>query len=536
MAFRLGLLFLLAGESSCRASEIPPDGDYLIRILFVRHGFSCANVPWNACTKNATQLTPEGMGGLAYNDAVTKLNGLLLPNEPVSMLGMNGSWGLKPRGWPIPGKSKTDDGKSDDCLLKVLNTTLVNDDYNEFGNLVAIRQLVRDPHLTACSQHIASTAAEVLSSWLESEAIKFDLVGSSSLKRAIETVELVYMRNPSKAASKVATIMPLPYLNEKNMGTPFQPENYPYPDGVQEAQMRELLGTNSTPLDSAFASFPQEDQMWDKFKAVLSLNILPSLISGSPTVANLELLAKLEERDIDGHRVFPEQSSWPQIVQQPIEHVDLGSREYVWKAPFEEASYKQLKAGGAKELVIGIGSHSHLLMEHCWHGKSKPNNLAVLEKLLHVKVVASNKVSERGDVVTKTSFEVSEGAEPCRLIMDAPPPPDPGSLTKSDLGANCETPFDVSLFMDLAAEPPVGETSSCMSAKSKRAFTLKPQHPTRLFSKRPRLKHSDMASVTLMAAIAAGAFPGVLVAARRFLWRGSQKHTPLVEGDSEYEQ
>ena len=53
--------------------------------------------------------------------------------------------------------------------MKALNKTLRNDEYDAEGNLIGLRQLVRDPLLTECGHHKSETAAKVLAGWFEQE-------------------------------------------------------------------------------------------------------------------------------------------------------------------------------------------------------------------------------------------------------------------------------------------------------------------------------------------------------------------------------
>lgn len=463
----------VVGSSETPAGELPPppaNGTYLFKLLFVRHGFSCANVPWNACTKDADKLTPEGMGEHVYAKMLDEVDALLKAKEPDSMVGLDREWGFVPRGWKIPGKSKTADGKSDDCLFKVKNTSLVDDQYDDFGNLVALRQIIKDPHITACDQQKAAAGAKVLADWFKKEGIKFDLVGASSLKRAIETVEVMYMQNPYNAAvEKIKAITPLPYLNEKNLGTPFQPENFPYPADVQEKQIKEVFG-EMTKIDGGLSvgktPYPRGDQQWDKFKVVLAMDLLASLLAGVEDMQpNPALVAALEEGRAAGKPKFLVESDWPQVRDEPLKAVTAGPLHYEWQAPIPGKDYKDQKGAGAQEFVIGIGSHSHLLSQYCLEGTHKPNNLAVLEKRMTVKVET---------VDGKTTFKVAEVDGPCRLIMDAPPSPKPGTLASTDYGENCKVPFDFKPFMDVQPEPKAGKLSSCMAEGSSKHFPLGP--------------------------------------------------------------
>lgn len=467
-------------DAAAAASPVPANGSYLVRLLFVRHGFSCANVPWNACTTNASQLTADGMGSDTYAALVDSLDELLLPREPASMVGMNRSFGIKPRGWPIPGTSKTLDGKADDCLVKVLNDTLVDGQYDEFGNLVAVRQLVRDPHITACDQHRAKAASRALSAWLEREEIVFDLVASSPLKRAIETAQWMFMDTLYGPASKrVQEIAVLPYVSEKNEGTPFQPENYPYPAGEQGKQLEEVLGARmaslSLGLTSGPGAYPGKDQQWDKFKVVLALEVLPALLARRATkgdgpretlawTPNPALVGALEQGRAAGEPVIPTRSGWPQVRDQPLDSVKAGPLRYQWQEPIIAGEYEEAKAhGSAPELVIGLGSHGAVMMNYCLEGAGRPNNLAVFEKRMRVNVDTRD---------GSTVFTVAEQEGPCRIIMDAPSAPVPGTLSRSDLGENCKDPFDVALFMDLAPEPAPGQASRCMSMAHAESFPL----------------------------------------------------------------
>mmetsp|Transcript_15709 Transcript_15709/g.49440 ORF Transcript_15709/g.49440 Transcript_15709/m.49440 type:complete len:215 (-) Transcript_15709:63-707(-) len=135
---------------------------------------------------------------------------------------------------------------------------------------------------------------------------------------------------------------------------------------------------------------------------------------------------------------------------------------YLWERPANSSRYDSLKKAGSREFVMGIGSHSGLLMNYCMEGQARPHNLAILEKRLAVSVKT---------VGGRSEFRVAEISGPCRVILEAPAALDPGSLTESDLGEACRSPLPLAPFMDLRPAPPAGEDSACV-ATGKTGFRL----------------------------------------------------------------
>eukprot|EP00927_Polykrikos_kofoidii_P059331 TRINITY_DN5450_c0_g1_i10.p1 TRINITY_DN5450_c0_g1~~TRINITY_DN5450_c0_g1_i10.p1 ORF type:complete len:469 (+),score=49.31 TRINITY_DN5450_c0_g1_i10:32-1438(+) len=460
------VLLLLSARAA--SEEQPPplrNGVYSFRLIFIRHGLSCANVVSQACTAHAWKLTPDGLGRPVYDKMMNNMDELLRHREPQSMVGITRTFGIKPRNWEIPGNSNTANGKSKSCLIKVRNKSLIDNDFGTFGNLVEIGSLVKDPNIIACSEELAKETAARLASWLRNERVEFDLLGSSTLKRAVETTELVFKRNPQKAAlRKVDAITLLPYINEKNPSAAFEAENFPYPADVQHRQMVELLGDSMSRLETGFTSglgsYPRTDQNWDKFKAFLALDLLPRLVSQKDGVStrwtpNPDVVAALEAGRSEGRPRIVEQSNWPQVRDEPLLELTAGPHQYVWEEPVVPSELESnVTAGSTNEFVLGIGSHSGFLRSYCLEMQFLPNNFAVLEKRIQVRVTTSAE--------GRTTFHVAETSGPCRMILDGAPHPVPGSLTKSDLGSNCNFPINVGLLVDMQT----GGASGCSSQRT----------------------------------------------------------------------
>jgi len=173
-----------------------------------------------------------------------------------------------------------------------------------------------------------------------------------------------------------------------------------------------------------------------------------------PWTPNAALAAALEVGRAEGKPEIPVQSKWPQTRDAPLQEVTAGGLHYVWKEPTPESAYEKLKEAGSKEFTIGIGSHGNFLGMYCLEAASHPNNLAVLQKLMVVRVKSEG---------CKQSFEVAEVAGKCRVILESPAAPKPGSLSKSDLGDACmsDAAIDVSLFVDTQPEPAAGKLTPC---------------------------------------------------------------------------
>lgn len=468
----LAVSLSLALPALLRGSEVDPlpDGTYLIRLLFVRHGLSCANVPWNACTTNATKVSEEGMGPSSYNDLVERFDTLMRAPNPVSMEGMQKSWGIRPRGWQIPGHSKTADGLSDDCIVKANLASLHDGDYDDFGNLVAVRQLVKDPHVVSCAMAHARAAHDALAPWLASNRIVFDLFASSSLKRAMETALVVF------GDGQAQNISVMPYANEMNLGTPYQPENYAYPPDVQARQMSETFDLDIWPerslMDGEGERYPHSNQQVHKFKAILAMEVLPWLArrsagEGATTMEpNPEIVRALEEGRAAGHPVFPVHTTPDTPLLQSF---DAGDLRYEQGATLSSEDYFASRAAGAQEFVVGMGSHMFFLRTFCGYTaeESGPNNLEVLERLIEVRV--SSQTSSSG--TRHTTFTVRDDGPRCELILQSPTVPI-AELSASDLGEACTTPFDVASVMDLMPEPSNGSTP-CVAAADASHFTIR---------------------------------------------------------------
>jgi len=448
----------------------------MLRLLFIRHGFSCANVPWKGCTTSAKQLSLSTLGEEQWLTTMSQLDQVMKDDLPESVGGIKPGFGFKPRGWRIPGKSKTADGLSDDCLVKARKKSLVNDQYDGEGNLIALRQLVRDPHLTACDIHKAAKARAVLEGWLRQEKITFDMVGSSTLLRAIETAHIVFMKN-KRASARTEAVTLLPYINERSEGTPCQPENYPFPLSDQQQRMMDLLGDapqiNADLVEGEDVmgpvAHPRTAHQFDKFKVTLALDVLPWLLQNQTRRGwqpNAALVRRLKGSDL------PERSTREQQLEDPLESLTVGAQRYLRQEDFQHAP-----SGLNQEYVIAIASHGNFLRSYC--RTDRPYNLQVMEKKISVTI----RTTQDG----ATEFLVAEDSQPCRQIMAAPPPPEPGTLVPSDLGAACDSPVNISLFTPLAPENGrwAWQRSACVASAKEMRVVAVPQHERLDFSGTP---------------------------------------------------
>ena len=208
-------------ETPATSSDGSPAEVFYLRLFFVRHGYSCANVPWNACSVDQAKLTKDGMDANGaklspstnYNDELESINKVVKRSELTKGEGhleLDKDFGVVPRGW-TGGEghklitTKTKDGSSDDCLVKVkaveypAGEAPVLKDNLEYGAdsaLVALRQLVQDPHITDCDLWRAQRGADKFASYVKKHKVVFDMVASSSLRRAMETAQIMFRRNP----------------------------------------------------------------------------------------------------------------------------------------------------------------------------------------------------------------------------------------------------------------------------------------------------------------------------------------------------
>ena len=231
-----------------------------------------------------TSVSPA-FGGLAPSFWMS-----FFPSPPVPR------FGVVPRGWTGgEGKklttTKTKDGSSDDCLVKVKaknykdgEAPVLKDnlEYGADSALVALRQLVQDPHITDCDVHRAQTGANKFAAYQKDEKLTFDMVASSSLRRAMETAQMMFRRNPTSLAEAESNgegneseIFPMPFINELNEDTLIQPENYALDLKEQQSTVNEVLAPvmNDNPLysqvvlkDNFSKGLPKIEQQWDKVR------------------------------------------------------------------------------------------------------------------------------------------------------------------------------------------------------------------------------------------------------------------------------
>ena len=261
---------LRGGESSstaaaAAATRTTSTSRTLVRMLWVRHGLSCANVldkcledsdvvgnfsnfatgeaarEWRSEVDAALQRGAVGAGGEAWYKGAS----------------VDWEWGIRPRGWGDARGLEVPD-----CVVRLTNMPpgpfegggegdgaggrapgVVAAD----GDLVRLHDIYRDPSLTTCSIHQSRRAGAALRSFLREQGIKLDLVGSSTLLRAAQTAYHMFLEEwdgsggggVQAMSGPEWSVVQLPYIDERapeGMST-IQLDNMPMPAEEQTARL-----------------------------------------------------------------------------------------------------------------------------------------------------------------------------------------------------------------------------------------------------------------------------------------------------------
>jgi len=231
--FRGCVLLLLLAPACFYFSHQPHASDDLggrqllkIRLFWVRHGLSCANV-MDKCALQppaSDELIPEAEAALR-----------LIPGYGAAAL--DRTFGMKPatnEGWLTTG-----------CTIKVVAD---KKGPAQDGAVVRVHDLYTDPALTSCAREQSVQAGSSFISWLRRKDIKVSFVGSSFLMRAVETAHHMFrvpcegsgMSNCSQVFDgvdgKLPPITPVPYMTERSPPglTSIQRDNTPR--GIHEQE------------------------------------------------------------------------------------------------------------------------------------------------------------------------------------------------------------------------------------------------------------------------------------------------------------
>ena len=251
-----------------------------VRLFWVRHGQSCANV-MDRCAagpQHSEALLPELEHALrAY------------PGGRFERASLNRTVGLVAA-----------TATERDCTVHVQSRD--DDDETAANIVVRAHDLYRDPALTDCARQQSVAAGRAFALWLRASRVRLRFVGSSFLMRAVETAYAMFAADdaPARAGDDAAAaptattttppglrVTPIPYMTERAPPgmTPAEADNVPR-EVDEQLRMLEAAYGRALPLDDRYARgggaavWPRPDQHFEKFKAFLATQVLPSLGDG----------------------------------------------------------------------------------------------------------------------------------------------------------------------------------------------------------------------------------------------------------------
>lgn len=417
-----------------------------VRLFWVRHGLSCANV-MDKCSKgpsDAEKLLPM------VEKALQKVPNL--KNAKVKQ-----SFGLQP--------SEKTEG---DCRIEVEAPGLVPGQVGDKGAIIRVHDLYTDPALTDCARQQSTQAGRSFMKWLQRKGIKIHFTGSSFLMRAVQTSYGMF-REPCgntegldcKAVfvGRQPLLTPVPYMTERAPPghSSLQQDNMPMSVDKQQRAIEKIHG-KKLPVDSSFTrSWPRVAQQYEKFKAFLAVVLAPSI--GEVAfwrIPPIDVFRKALEATL------PESMHPEDHGKEPITVAWEGG-QYQTGADFDKEEYTDLEA---PELNLVIVGHNQMMSEYCLAPEMspKPNNNAILEKLF-IMELPENKRGHQ-------TITMRELRGKCALVMDAPSKETSWSnLSPADV-INCRSPFHVSDFMDL--KDGGGPSSNCVDVAPESAFPIQP--------------------------------------------------------------
>ena len=309
----------------------------LVRMLWVRHGLSCANV-LDECSKDpaVTKKMSSSAANRKWRRTVEKV---LAEND--EDLRIDWEWGLKPRGW-IDARGDV----SPDCVLRLqglpavllMNHSSVDKNKKSVmescsentrrqpgrlegalgydGDVIRLHDLYQDPALTTCSIYQSRVAGSEFRKFLRRQGWSLDLVASSTLLRAAQTAYHMFIEHGRENRDDALVtnlphdnisesfhhtkIVQLPFINERAPAamTAIQFDNTPGSAKQQRQRINRDVDVDSTFISKAkkqqwaeFISrvlkwnhitatsvkYPRDGHDWERFKAFLALELLPAL-------------------------------------------------------------------------------------------------------------------------------------------------------------------------------------------------------------------------------------------------------------------
>ena len=421
MYVRLAVILLLSNSPSLFLSS-----KIKVRMLWVRHGQSCANV-----------LDRCQVGQAEAPELLPDIKRALPEYPPFSDARLNISRGLAPA-------SSTEK----DCTVGIVQT--------EAEQIVRLHDLYRDPGLTDCARDQSVQAGLALLRWLDSQGLALHFIGSSFLMRAFETAYAMFVEacTSTQSCERVLNstrITPLPFITERAPGPSTKPQADNMPRAIQE-QLNMLGamydGMRLETIDTAHAeAWRGEPQHWAKFAAFLATQIVPQLAGWQH--------APLE----------PFREALRAALPHEMHHSSHGEEvAFGWQGGgystgrmFSKREYLQLDV---REVNVAIVGHNQMMMEYCQRGlPPKPNNNAILEKMFIVEF-------ER-----KTNHTIlHELGDKCTLLMDAPDALYAmANLVTDDVRACAHGTFDVAKLIGV-----IDGASTCVRLADDGAHPIEP--------------------------------------------------------------
>lgn len=448
----LGVVVLVAVDYVILLRKKPMPGQRLVklRLFWVRHGLSCANV-LDKCSKGpreAKDLLPTVEHALR-----------LVPGYEAAKL--NRAFGLH-------AATETEG----DCTVEVDAPDLIPGQSGDRGGIIRVHDLYRDPLLTDCSRRQSLEAGRTFLKWLQRKEIKVDFIGSSFLMRALQTAHEMFREPCGKTegldcdevfSSESPMLTPIPYMTEKAPEglSSFQQDNTPRVYELQEEILAKIYGHRQKLLaiNSDFElAWPRFAQQYEKFKALLAVVLAPGVSK----------VAAWQVPSLGDFRTALE-AALPEIMH-PTDHgkehvkVRWSTGEYSTGDEFDKKYYEALQAPELNFVVVG---HNQMMSEYCLAPEymPKPNNNAILEKLFILELPSAGGGFQ--------SVKMRELKGKCALVMEAPSKEESlGNLATADV-ANCSSPLIVSKFLDLQAGVQPDQTA-CVKCAPESAFAIQP--------------------------------------------------------------
>jgi len=391
-----------------------------VRFFWVRHAKSCGNVMYR-CPAEPDQALLHEIEADLFRD---------IPLPGFESASLDKDFGIQ--GPSVHTK---------DCSVQILGTDRIPGKRGNNGAIVRMHDLIRDPPLADCSLRHAEHAGKTFLQWLKASGLPLHFVGSSFLMRAFETAVAMFLEpcfdgivNCTGIIDSGLTVTQVPYVTERALPgrTSVSVDCIPREPERQSELMKDIYAREKDlHIDTAHAEhWPRDEQHFEKFKAFMATQIVPSLGQGMPWAA-----------------------------------APLG--------PFQRALEAEYEALEAPEVVLAIVGHSAMMKEYCFGGKGKtPANNAVLQKLF---IMEATPGVAHGDV-QRTDIVLRELQGNCSLVMDAIE----SRLALRDLLAEdvaaCERIFPVVELLQLQAGGGGGGHTPCERlAESDDAFTIQPE-------------------------------------------------------------